>query len=93
MIVALLACSVPAVAQPADHEQAMKVAYSVVKSFMAAYDTRDPKAVAALFLPNAMMLSANGAGSRGDRTQLCRWAKDPWRPLRYRHQRRDPTWQ
>jgi uncharacterized protein (TIGR02246 family) len=32
---------------------------------MAAYDTRDPKAVAALFLPNAMMLSANGAVSQG----------------------------
>jgi uncharacterized protein (TIGR02246 family) len=55
----------PAVAQTTGHEQAIKVADSVVKSFMAAYDTRDPKAVAALFLPNAMMLSANGAVSQG----------------------------
>jgi uncharacterized protein (TIGR02246 family) len=55
----------PAVAQTASHEQAIKVAESVVKSFMAAYDTRDPKAVSALFLPNAMMLSANGAVSQG----------------------------
>jgi hypothetical protein len=31
------------------------VAESVVKSFMAAYDARDPKAISALFLPDAML--------------------------------------
>jgi uncharacterized protein (TIGR02246 family) len=61
----LVAVAVPAVAQTTGHEQAMKVADSVVKSFMAAYDTRDPKAISALFLPNAMVLSANGAVSLG----------------------------
>jgi uncharacterized protein (TIGR02246 family) len=65
MIGSLVALSFPAVAQTTSHEQAIKVADSVVKSFMAAYDTRDPKAVAALFLPNAMTLSANGAVSQG----------------------------
>lgn len=41
------------------------MAEAVVKSFMAAYDTRDPKAVSALFLPDAMLLGFNGAVSQG----------------------------
>ena len=55
----------PAVAQTPSREQAIKVAESVVKSFMAAYDTRDPKAVSALFLPNAIVLDATGTVSLG----------------------------
>jgi ketosteroid isomerase-like protein len=45
--------------------EARQVAESVVKSFMAAYDTRDPKAISALFLPDTMLLGFNGAVSQG----------------------------
>jgi ketosteroid isomerase-like protein len=40
--------------------EARQVAEAVVKSFMAAYDTRDSKAISALFLPDAMLLGFNG---------------------------------
>jgi uncharacterized protein (TIGR02246 family) len=61
---AVLACS--SIASVADERvEARRVAESVVKSFMAAYDTRDPKAISALFLPDAMLLGFNGAVSQG----------------------------
>jgi uncharacterized protein (TIGR02246 family) len=44
---------------------ARQVAESVVKSFMAAYNTHDPKAISALFLPDAMLLGIDGAVSQG----------------------------
>jgi hypothetical protein len=60
----VLACS--SIASFADERlQARQVAESVVKSFMAAYDTRDPKAISALFLPDAILLGFNGAVSQG----------------------------
>jgi uncharacterized protein (TIGR02246 family) len=60
----VLACS--SIASVAEERfEARQVAESIVKSFMATYDARDPKAVSALFLPNAMLLGFNGAVSRG----------------------------
>ncbi|HEX3411733.1 MAG TPA: SgcJ/EcaC family oxidoreductase [Stellaceae bacterium] len=45
--------------------EARQVAESVVKSFMAAYNTNDPKAISALFLPDAMLLGIDGVVSQG----------------------------
>jgi uncharacterized protein (TIGR02246 family) len=50
-----------------DHNrlEARQVAESVVKSFMAAYNTHDPKAISALFLPDAMLLGFDGMLAQG----------------------------
>lgn len=59
-----------------DHErlEARQVAESVVKSYMRAYDTRDPKAISALFLPDAMVLGFDGAVSQGREAIERSWA-------------------
>jgi uncharacterized protein (TIGR02246 family) len=57
--------SIPSIADERSTSTAREVAESVVKSFMAAYDARDPKAISALFLPDAMLLGFNGAVSQG----------------------------
>jgi uncharacterized protein (TIGR02246 family) len=41
------------------------VAESVVKSFMAAYNAHDPKAISALFLLDAMLLGFDGMATQG----------------------------
>jgi hypothetical protein len=45
--------------------EARQVAQSVVQSFMKAYDTRDPKAIGALFIPDAMEMPISGAVMNG----------------------------
>lgn len=50
--------STPGVAD--EHQEARQVAESVVKSFMAGYNAHDPKAISALFLPDAMLLGIDG---------------------------------
>src|SRR5438270_10434043 len=45
--------------------EARQVAEAVVKSFMAAYNTQDPKAISALFLPDAMLLGFDGTVTQG----------------------------
>ena len=46
-------------------QEARQVANSVVNSFMAAYNTHDPKAISALFLPDAMLLGFDGTVTQG----------------------------
>jgi uncharacterized protein (TIGR02246 family) len=46
-------------------QEAGQVAESVVNSFMAAYNAHDPKAISALFLPDAMLLGFDGAVTQG----------------------------
>jgi uncharacterized protein (TIGR02246 family) len=45
--------------------EARQVAESVVQSFMAAYNAHDPKAISALFLPDAMLLGIDGKVTQG----------------------------
>ena len=55
----------PSGATTASRQEALQVAESVVKSFMAAYDTRDPKAISALFVPDATLLGFDGTVAQG----------------------------
>ena len=73
-VITLSVCAYSSIASIADerststaHErlEARQVAESVVKSFMAAYDTRDPKAISALFLPDAVLLGFDGTVAQG----------------------------
>jgi uncharacterized protein (TIGR02246 family) len=57
--------SPPSGATTASSQEARQVAESVVKSFMAAYNTHDPKAISALFLPDAMLLGFDGTVTQG----------------------------
>ena len=44
-----------------DHIEARKVAQSVVKSYVNAYDKHDPKAISMLFVPDGVFLPSNGS--------------------------------
>jgi uncharacterized protein (TIGR02246 family) len=55
----------PSEATTAARQEARQVAESVVKSFMAAYNTQDPKAISALFLPDPMLLGFDGTVTQG----------------------------
>ena len=66
MLAVLTSSPIPSLAdERLTSAEARQVAESVVKSFTAAYDARDPKAISALFLPNAMVLDAAGRASQG----------------------------
>lgn len=60
---ALTYCSTAGIAD--ERLEARQVAESVVKSFMAAYNAHDAKAISALFLPDAMLLGIDGKVTQG----------------------------
>ena len=49
----------------AGRQESRQVANSVVNSFMAAYNAHDPKAISALFLPDAILLGFDGTVTQG----------------------------
>ena len=55
----------PPSATAGSRQEARQVADLVVNSFMAAYNTHDPKAISALFLPDAMLLGFDGTVTQG----------------------------
>jgi uncharacterized protein (TIGR02246 family) len=60
---ALAYASTPGIAD--ERLEARQVAESVVKSFMAAYNAHDAKAISTLFLPDAMLLGIDGKVTQG----------------------------
>lgn len=60
---ALTYCSTAGIAD--ERLEARQVAELVVKSFMAAYNAHDAKAISALFLPDAMLLGIDGKVTQG----------------------------
>ena len=65
-VIALSALAYSSTAGIADERlEARQVAESVVKSFMVGYNAHDPKAISALFLPDAMLLGFDGKVTQG----------------------------
>jgi uncharacterized protein (TIGR02246 family) len=73
-VITLSVLAYPSIASIADERsasaehnrlEARQVAESVVKSFIAAYNAHDPKAISALFLPDAMLLGIDGKVAQG----------------------------
>lgn len=65
----------PAIAQTTDNEQAMKVAQSVVDSYVAAFNKHDAKAISMLFVPDGVFLPPMGGAITKGRDAIERsWA-------------------